>query len=150
MSFSASVSSLSIRYNTLTHASGGVLLSLVQVIAHPGYDSWTIDNDIGLLQTSADMVLGSTNANTIPLPAQGSDPTEGQNLVVSGWGTEREGGSLPAYLKIATVPCVSRATCRAQYGESDITDNMICAGLVGVGGVDACQVKSFSTYFIVD
>ncbi len=142
--------SLSIRYNTLKHASGGYLLNLQQVTAHPGYDSWTIDNDIGVLKTSDDMVLGTTNAGTIQLPAQGSDPTDGQTLVVTGWGTEREGGSLPADLKIAEVPCVSRATCRDQYGQSDITDNMVCAGLVGVGGVDACQVKSFSTHFIID
>jgi trypsin len=93
------------------------------------------------------MVLGSTNANVIGLPLQGSDPVDGENLVVSGWGTQSEGGSLPAYLKIANVPCVSRAKCREQYGESDITDNMICAGLVGVGGVDACQVEFFRTFY---
>ncbi len=34
---------------------------------------------------------------------------------------------------------VSDADCRASYGESDITDSMICGGFAA-GGKDSCQV----------
>ena len=57
-------------------------------------------------------------------------------------GTLEEGGSdLPEDLMKVSVPVTDRATCREQYGESDITDNMFCAGLEE-GGKDACQGDS--------
>lgn len=57
-------------------------------------------------------------------------------------GTLTEGGSsLPTALYEVTVPIVSRTTCRADYGTSAITTNMICAGLTA-GGKDSCQGDS--------
>lgn len=40
-----------------------------------------------------------------------------------------------------TLPIISRSSCRSQYGTSQITDNMICAGFGG-GGHDACSGDS--------
>ena len=39
------------------------------------------------------------------------------------------------------MPVVSDANCRAAYGEEDVTDSMICAGL-DQGGKDSCQVDN--------
>lgn len=49
--------------------------------------------------------------------------------------------SSPTELRKVSVPIVSRATCRSNYGSSTITDNMICAG-VASGGKDSCQGDS--------
>ncbi|KAH9403630.1 hypothetical protein TYRP_014833 [Tyrophagus putrescentiae] len=137
-----SASSLNIRYNTLTHNSGGTMVKVSKVVKHPSYSSSTIDNDIGLLKTATALVLGSTNANIIGLPAQGSDPTSG-SVTITGWGTTSSGASsLPTKLRTVTVPIVSRANCRSAYGASAITDNMFCAGILNVGGKDACQGDS--------
>ena len=38
-----------------------------------------------------------------------------------------------------TVPVVSDTDCRLRYGEDDIADSMVCAGLAE-GGKDSCQV----------
>ncbi len=38
------------------------------------------------------------------------------------------------------VPVVSNSNCDDAYGGS-ITSNMICAGLLNVGGKDSCQVR---------
>ena len=131
---------MSIRYNTLSHNSGGLTARLSNIFVHENYDSWTIDNDIALLRTSAPLSLGSTNAQAISLPSQGSDVSSG-NVQVSGWGYLVEnGGTLPSALQIVDVNVVDRETCNNAYG--DITNNMFCAGDLQNGGLDACQGDS--------
>lgn len=134
-----SASQLTIRYNSLNHASGGATIKAKRIIAHSGYDSYTLDNDIAVIELASAMTLGQTNAKAADLPAAGSDPSG--NVLVSGWGYLKEGGgSLPAALQKVTVPVVSRDKCNTQYG-GDITANMFCAG-VDAGGKDACQGDS--------
>ena len=116
------------------------MVKVKKVITHSGYNSWTTDNDIALLQTATKLTLGQTNAQAIKLPAQDSDPSG--DVVVSGWGYLKEGGgTLPAALQIVTVPVVDRATYNKPYSNR-ITNNMFCAGLLDVGGKDACQGDS--------
>ncbi len=38
------------------------------------------------------------------------------------------------------IPVVSNSNCSDAYGGS-ITSNMICAGLLNVGGKDSCEVR---------
>jgi trypsin len=137
----ASPSSITVRYNTLTHASGGTLVAVQSIIAHPQYNSGTIDYDIAILRLAAPLSLGQTQAKAIPLPSQGADPAEGAMALVSGWGTTSSGGSLSASLQSVKVPIVSRASANASYGSGSITNNMIAAGLPQ-GGKDACQGDS--------
>jgi len=132
--------SIQIRYNSLNHGSGGTLVSISSIVNHPSYSSSTINNDVSLLITSSALTLGQTQASAASLPAQGSDPTA-TNTITAGWGYTSEGGSLAAALRHVTVPIVSRATCRSQYGTSSITDQMVCAGQTA-GGIDACQGDS--------
>lgn len=136
-----SASALTIRYNTLTHASGGSTVGISNVYYHESYSSSTIDNDIALLRTASTLTLGQTNAASIGLPSQGSDVTTG-SVTVSGWGTTSEGGSIPAALRYVSVPVVARATCNSAYGSGSITNNMFCAGVLNTGGQDACQGDS--------
>ena len=56
-------------------------------------------------------------------------------------GTTTEGGPCPDVLQKVAVPIVADDECRAAYGEGDILDSMICAG-VEAGGVDSCQGDS--------
>ena len=66
---------------------------------------------------------------------------EGTVCTVSGWGTTSEGGSLASELMKVDVPVVSDDNCRDSYGQNDIADSMICAGLPQ-GGKDSCQGDS--------
>ena len=62
----------------------------------------------------------------------------GKLATISGWGTtEKE--DFPAELRVAQVPIISQAKCRTCYRASQITDNMVCAGKLGQGGLDACK-----------
>merc|ERR1711928_332080 len=52
-----------------------------------------------------------------------------------------EGGSLARVLQKVDVPVVSDEHCRDSYGQDDIADSMICAGL-DQGGKDSYQGDS--------
>jgi len=134
---------LNIRYNSLTHNAGGSIVQAQAIFVHPQYDSWTIDNDVAVIQLAAPLTLGSANAQAVPLPAQGSDVQPG-DVIVSGWGYLLEGGgTLPAALQTLNVASVDRATCNQPSAyDGEISDNMFCAGVLNVGGKDACQGDS--------
>merc|ERR1712106_917970 len=109
-----------------------------KVMLHEDYDSWTIYNDICLLELSGEADFGSSVIGAISLPSDGKEYSAGTMCTVSGWGTTSEGGSLGSTLMKVTVPVVSDDDCRAAYGQSDVADSMICAGL-DEGGKDSCQ-----------
>ncbi len=50
------------------------------------------------------------------------------------------GGSSPDVLYAVVSPLMTNFQCNLDYG-GEITDSMLCAGIRGVGGVDACQVN---------
>jgi len=110
------------------------------IYLHHDYDSWTITNDICLLKLKHAATLGDHVA-LIDFPAANEEYDAGTLCTVSGWGTTSEGGHLAKILQKVEVPVVSDEDCRASYGESDIADSMICAGL-DQGGKDSCQGDS--------
>ena len=121
-------------------------IAVLREIRHPAYNPLTDDSDILLLELAAPLDLSGPKAKPIPLmtaqaATQGlQDP--GKNAFISGWGALSEGGDSPDILQKATVPIVSNTQAEQNYGPGSITDNMIAAGFLGTGGVDACQGDS--------
>ncbi|MGW2564049.1 S1 family peptidase [Streptomyces sp. NPDC001514] len=66
-------------------------------------------------------------------------------FTVAGWGAAREGGGQQRFLRKATVPFVSDASCRSSYPEL-VPNEEICAGY-NEGGVDTCQGDSGGPMF---
>ena len=116
-------------------------IAVKRVILHEDYDSWTIQNDICLLELDGQADFGSDVIGGITLPDEDQDYEEGTECVVSGWGTTAEGGSLGKVLMKVTVFIVSDEECGLAYGASEISDSMLCAGVSG-GGRDSCQGDS--------
>ncbi|RDW58266.1 hypothetical protein BP5796_12196 [Coleophoma crateriformis] len=134
-------SSVKVRAGTLTWASGGTQVGVSSIVVHPSYNSDTTDNDIALWHLSSPLAASST-IGYATLPVQGSDPVVDTTTTTAGWGLLSESGStLPATLRKVSVPVISRATCRAEYGTSAVTTNMFCAGLAA-GGKDSCSGDS--------
>merc|ERR1712018_376523 len=116
-------------------------IAVTNVNLHPDYDSWTITNDICILDLEEAADFGSSVIDSISLPYDGEEYSSGTMCTVSGWGTTSSGGSLASTLMKVYVPVGRDDDCRDAYGQSDIADSMICAGLEE-GGKDSCQGDS--------
>jgi len=93
--------------------------------------------DIAILEVDSPFTL---NTYVVPAKLPTARTPSGTNLVVSGWGTTTEGGSISCTLRQVTVPTVSKTECNNYYGGS-IKSSQICAGLKA-GGKDSCQGDS--------
>ncbi|KAF7895039.1 hypothetical protein EAF00_006853 [Botryotinia globosa] len=134
-------SSVKVRAGTVTWASGGTQVGVSKVLVHPSYNDATTNNDIALWHLSTAIPTSST-ISYAKLPAKGSDPVAGSTTTVAGWGLLSEDGStLPSTLRKVSVPVISRASCQDEYGVSNITTNMWCAGYAA-GGKDSCSGDS--------
>merc|ERR1711964_52232 len=107
----------------------------------PDQEDIAVANDICLLELESSADFSSSVIDKIMLPSDGEEYTAGTTCTVSGWGTTSEGGSLAKVLMKVDVPVVSDDDCRGSYGQDEIADSMICAGL-DAGGKDSCQGDS--------
>merc|ERR1712098_570241 len=67
-------------------------IAVSKVILHESYDSWTISNDICILELADSADLSSTYISTISLPSSGEEYSDGTMCTVTGWGTTSEAG----------------------------------------------------------
>ncbi len=110
----------------------GDRIKVRRIIINPYYDSLSVDSDIALLELER-------NASQKPLSLIASQSSlEGEDSTIIGWGVTDPGAyEAPERLQEVSVPIISDETCREAYGESEITDNMLCAG-DAEGGKDTC------------
>ncbi|XP_069125491.1 LOW QUALITY PROTEIN: uncharacterized protein [Argopecten irradians] len=106
------------------------------------YPEVTYNNDIALLKIKTKNGRGIVFNDFIQpacLPTSNTEYTTGKRCHISGWGKTEQG--TPHMLKQAIAPLISQHQCIRLYSKSQITDAMLCAGLVA-GGVDTCQGDS--------
>ncbi|NWZ88484.1 KLK8 protein, partial [Poecile atricapillus] len=109
---------------------------VARMVAHPGYDPTTKDNDIMLLK----LLTPATISDRVrPIPVASCLPRAGTSCLTSGWGaTTSPEVTYPEVLQCVNVTLFSPAECRRFYPGS-ITDNMICAGNGDSGGPLVCD-----------
>ncbi|XP_038158952.1 transmembrane protease serine 9-like [Cyprinodon tularosa] len=119
-----------------------VIRIVSQINIHPEYNFLNDNNDIALLRLS-EPVNFTDYISPVCLAAPKSTFYSGVDSWVTGWGTIGSGVPLPSpkNLMEVTVPVVGNRQCKCNYGESRITENMMCAGLTE-GGKDSCQGDS--------
>ncbi len=121
----------------VTQPSGGKRVKVAQIYEHEFYDNGTLDNDVAILEL-VDEVTGVTPINIIT-PELEATLKEGFEFTVMGWGNLRtDGQEFPNKLQEVNVPLYNRAQCLKEYtqpdaSESDITEQMLCAGFVEGG-----------------
>ncbi|XP_062382830.1 chymotrypsin-like protease CTRL-1 [Sardina pilchardus] len=115
---------------------------VLNIIKHPSYISETHDNDIALLRLSSSVTF-TNYIRPVCLAAAGSTFDSGAKTWITGWGhTAMVPLPYPGTLQQVQIPVVASSDCRTAYHPIAITDNMICAGLLGQGGKDSCQGDS--------
>ncbi|KAJ8962485.1 hypothetical protein NQ318_000873 [Aromia moschata] len=133
-------SELQVRAGSSLADSDGELVNVAQIISHPDYNATTVDYDIAVLKLSTNIT--TSNAVPIPLPESDSTIADGATVVVTGWGDIDENGTIPSVLQVVEVTFVSREDCQKAYVNVSITERMLCAGVLGIGGKDACYGDS--------
>uniref|UniRef100_A0A3B4FLC2 Acrosin n=1 Tax=Pundamilia nyererei TaxID=303518 RepID=A0A3B4FLC2_9CICH len=118
-----------------------VTQTLENIVCHPKYNPLTIENDICLLKLSAPVNF-TDYIQPICLASENSTFYSGTSSWVTGFGSTASDGSLSNILQEVNVPIVGSNECKCYYQDfSEITENMICAGLKA-GGKDSCQGDS--------
>jgi hypothetical protein len=121
-------------------------VALAEIIVHTGWDDSTKDNDVALLRLAepiAERAAGGGGELPIQyatLPAAAIGDLTGATTTVTGWGNrDPNGQDFPARLHEVEVLVIANSDCDDAY--SNLTDNMLCAGVPG-GGKDSCQGDS--------
>ena len=137
-----------------TAGSQGQLRSTAEIVMFPGYIDPSLGKDVALLRVSSPFDLSDANVSAIEIVTTADESAgltdPGTNSTVTGWGTLSSGGSTPDILQKVDVPIISNAQADAAYSTIDITDDMIAAGLLGVGGKDSCQGDSGGPLVVED
>ena len=105
-----------------------------EIIIHPNYSNNSLNNDYALLRLSSPI----TDFEPIQLCTDTAHDEEPVMSTTMGWGATSSGGSSSSVLREVDVPIDD--SC-GSYSNSDITNNMICAGDSN-GGEDSCQGDS--------
>ncbi len=126
------------RYD-LSQGGDGTRIPLRRIFIHPRFNPVTVEADIALLELAAPApqtpVALALHYSSFDLPDTAT--------TAIGWGLLSEVGGFPDLLQEVTVPLVASETCARLYANTlPFTAEMLCAGLVGVGGKDSCQGDS--------
>jgi trypsin len=123
---------------------------VTEVRQHEDYDDFNLTDDICILVLAKNIAEAEGIAYST-LAEAGREPEDKELLTVTGWGTTSENGNLANTLQKVQAPYVPNDRCAEYYsGVNDITPGMLCAGIEGVGGVDACQGDSGGPVYFAD
>ncbi|XP_037973738.2 trypsin, alkaline C [Plutella xylostella] len=133
-----------IRAGSSYRESGGTVINVESYIMHPDFNKLEfLDADVALLRLEQALVYGP-GIQPIAIYAQGVEVPDNSAVVHAGWGQTQSNGVPSPILQDVTVYTVNQEECARRQATQylTVTDNMMCAGILDVGGKDACQQDS--------
>lgn len=125
---------------------GGERIPMKQAWIHPRYNMHAkSDHDIAIIE-----LLSPSSAPTLPwaTTANAALYAPGLESTIIGWGYD--GSEYPDHLQEAEVPIVSDDACQSAYSGAIHKPTQICAGYMGVGGIDTCGGDSGGPLLVRD
>ncbi|XP_068619956.1 trypsin CFT-1-like [Battus philenor] len=130
-----------IRAGTTDRGLGGVVAYVEREYNHPNYGLRGFDADISVVLLKTPLVYSPVIQQGVFI-AKGYRIPDQVPVIHAGWGLTASGFSSPFLLE-ATVFTVNNGVCAERYqslpDSNEVTENMICTGILDVGGRDACQ-----------
>ncbi|KAL0850914.1 hypothetical protein ABMA28_006823 [Loxostege sticticalis] len=119
--------------------SGGTVVNTQRIINHPSYNSFTRDSDIAIIRTSSNLP-NNNNVRSAYIPGPAYYPMDHTPVVATGWGRTAQNSQPSEQLRSVQIWIINQAICRQRYAAIGraVTDNMICAGWLDMGGRDQC------------
>ncbi|XP_047506076.1 trypsin, alkaline C-like [Pieris napi] len=127
------------RVGSTNSNSGGVVHNTNAIIIHPQYNSRILDNDVAVIRTNsafnfnANVARGSIASSNYWLP-------DNAPVWAIGWGWTSSNGPASIQLREVQLYTVNLQTCINRYREINnvVNANMLCVGILDVGGRDQC------------
>ncbi|XP_068627077.1 trypsin, alkaline C-like [Battus philenor] len=141
--FGDGVSMWRVRCGSSNANSGGRVHNSVQFLNHPNYNTRTMDNDISVIRVSPTFAFGNT-VRAASIAGSNYNLADNQQVIAVGWGATSFGGRPSEQLREVQIRTINQNTCRNRYAELGltVTANMLCSGMLDVGGRDQCQGDS--------
>lgn len=135
---------LSVRIGSRDLEEGGEVITVLTVINHPYFNSYSYDYDYALLKLSRLIVLDGVTKAIIPLPALNQPIVDSTYVLVSGWGSTRSPTESNRGLRGVIIPTMNQDKCDKIYQyDGGVTKQMVCAG---ASGKDSCNVSHKKSY----
>ncbi|XP_064074436.1 trypsin, alkaline C-like [Vanessa tameamea] len=126
---------------------GGHLHTVENWVVHPEYLEPVLYHDIAILKLATPAIFSNRVAVARIAGPNYSIP-DNTTVTATGWGQIDYAGPISQILQQVDIKKVNRDICRDNYAElydlleeeypTNITTDMICAGILDVGGKDAC------------
>ncbi|KAI5640024.1 trypsin domain-containing protein [Phthorimaea operculella] len=143
------VSVFAIRAGSTSLWTGGTVVAVQEIITHADYNTRIVrDNDVAVLLLQNELTF-SSSIQSAGIPQAGYTVPDDAHVTYIGWGTT-ESGAVSTTLREVWVRKVNNEECVERYRMLEaqnnmpwpVTSSMICAGLLDVGGKDACSGDS--------
>ncbi|CAK9804052.1 unnamed protein product [Anthophora quadrimaculata] len=104
---------ITVQVGTTQLKSGGESYAAEKIVAHSGFSSLTLVNDVAIIRVDRNIAFNNL-VQPIAL-ATGSRTFEGSSCILSGWGTTRLGGNTPNNLQFIDLVIETQAKCKQAH-----------------------------------
>ncbi|CAK1543657.1 unnamed protein product [Leptosia nina] len=128
-----------IRIGSTYANSGGVVHNINRIIMHPQYNHAITDNDVAVVRSNSAFNFNANVARASIASANYWLPDNAPVWAI-GWGRIAWNGPSSNQLREVQLYTVNLVTCRNRYREinTQVTDTMLCVGILDQGGRDQC------------